>query len=274
MKPVFKQLETNRLIGKILIGAAVFGWLISLAGLIILWSFKPAVTRTTNAFLSSGLDVLNATQSLLVVADDSLTAASENLTLISDITRQVAETIDKTTPIVEGVSNLVGNDLTNAISDLRQALTTLQSTAKVVDSTLGFLSKIPLINAPYDPEIPLETSVSQMANGMKDLPDQLSNIQNDMQTATESMTGLPGTINNLADELDKVNTSTQSALLVVEQYQTIVDKLIIQITWLQKALPVLMVVVWVFFSLIFVWMAAAQLGLYEQGMERLKQKSS
>jgi methyl-accepting chemotaxis protein len=270
MKSFIQRIETSRVVGKILIGAAIFGWLLSLAGMIVLWSFKPVVTKTTDTLLSSGLDVLTATSSLLVVADDSLNAASDNLTLVSDIIYQVAETLDKTTPIVESVSDLVGNNLTKAISDMQNALTTLQSTAKIVDSTLGFLSKIPFVSSePYEPDVPLEGSVSKMSEGMKDLPDQLTTIQTDMQTASESMIGLPATINNLAVELDKINTNIDSALKVINQYKTIVDTLIVQITWLQKALPVIMVVIWIFFSLIFVWMASAQLGLFTQGLERL-----
>ncbi len=261
---------TSKIIGWILIITAVFGWLVSIAGAVVLWSVKPAVNSTVNTLLSTGLDTLNATSDMLGVAQSTLEAAGKNLTLVSDITGQVGTALDKTTPLFESMSKIIGGDLVNTVSKVQESLRSLQATAKVIDSTLTLVSSIPFISSePYQPEVPLDQSVGNISTGMKDLPTSLEDLKVSMTAASDSITTLPEAVHKLSAEIDKINASVSSARDVMTKYQTIVGRMITQLTFVQKSLPITLTLVWLAMTMVFVWMACAQLGLYTQGLERL-----
>jgi len=270
MKNFTEKLLYSKVVGWILIVTAIFGWLVSLTGAVALWVVKPAVNSTVDTLLTTGIDTLNATSDMLGVVQSTLEAAGKNLALVSDITGQVGTALDKTTPLFESMSDIVGGDLVNTVSKIQESLRSLQTTARVIDSTLSLVTSIPFVSSePYQPEVPLDKSVSNISDGMKDLPTSLEDLKVSMISASDSITALPNTVHQLAAEIDKINASLTSAREVVTKYQTIVDRMITQLTFVQKTLPFTLTMVWLAFTLIFVWMACAQMGLYTQGLERL-----
>jgi methyl-accepting chemotaxis protein len=268
-----QKVRSSKLIGWILIMTAIFGWLVSLAGTVALWAVKPVVSKSVTALVSTSLDTLNATSSMLQVIEDTLDGAGKNLALVSDITGQVANAVDSTTPLLNSLSGLVGTDLVNTVTKVQESLVGLQATAKVIDTTLALISRIPFVsNNPYNPEVPLDKSVSNISTGMADLPVNLKEFKTTLTTASASLTDMPSTIHRLAAEIDKINASVTSARDVVAKYQSTVDRMIAQMEAIQKALPVALTLIWLAMTMVFVWMACAQLGFYTQGVERLQRE--
>ncbi len=166
--------------------------------------------------------------------------------------------MDSTTPLLNSLSGLVGNDMVNTVTKVQESLVSLQATAKVIDNTLALISSIPFVsNDPYDPEVPLDKSVNNISVGMADLPSNLKEFKTTLTTASDSLTDMPSTIHRLAAEIDKINASVTSARDVVTKYQSTVDRMITQLTTIQKVLPFALTMIWLAMTLVFVWMACA-----------------
>ena len=102
---------------------------------------------------------LDSTEDLLVVADSTLTEAEDNIALIADATKDVAETLDQTSEIATTVADAVGEEFTGVVKNTQTALGALETSAKLVDDTLSFISKVPFVGGKYSNQTPLYSSV-------------------------------------------------------------------------------------------------------------------
>ncbi len=261
----------SRFIGVLLILTAVFGWLLSLGWIVGTWYARPAITGAAVGIMDTVAVSLEASQQLLVIVDDSLAQADASLGQINSMLSEFSLVMGSTSEVLHNVSGVLENDLPAVINGTIQGLRGLEQTTLLVDNTLNLLSAIPFFGGDrYRPEVPLNQSVARISRDLSDLPDSISNIGTQLNQTSESLEPIPASLDDLVIELNRVKTSLSEAENVLGQYEQVISNTSTQINTLREGLPRFIDGVFIAVTLLAAWIALAQIGLFTQGMERLR----
>jgi hypothetical protein len=138
-----------------MIVAAILGWLISLVGLVGVWSIYPRINSSIGNFVGLANRSLDTSIQLLDSIDATLKAAGGTVAQIQVSLVDVSGTFGNTSPLFSSAANMVGKDFSKMAEDTRIALVSLANTAKIIDDSLRFISSFPLIGQPYNPPVPV-----------------------------------------------------------------------------------------------------------------------
>ncbi len=247
--------------------AAALGIIVSMLGIVFVWRLVPGTTErlvNTAVFARRALD---STDELLVVADTTLTQAEDNIALIANATRDVAETLEQTSTVTTTVADAVGDEFAGVVKNTQTALGALESSAKLVDDTLSFISSLPLMGTKYSSKTPLYSSVVEINESLDEMPKTLQSLQDNLDSTAEAFTGLNKSVGVLADNVDEIETSLADAVVVVNRYQVLVDEAQVNTETIIEKLPRWVRWTAVGLTVLMVWVIAIQAGLLMFGAE-------
>lgn len=257
----------TRAIGMALLGAAVLGLLLSLAGLIVVFT----VGRQAEAAFMRQLDVLDeslaATGDGLAVSSVTLDDTAATIRSLSQTFVSVSVTITETGPIISTMADLAGQDLPQTVNATRQALDSAQETAQVVDGVLGALS---IFGLRYNPEVPLSTAIGEVSTSLEGLPAALSEVSRGLTRANDNLITVADDLRMVTVGLNAIAVSVTELTAVVTRYEEVVASLQTEVANVRAAAPG-----WFFagrlgLSLLMLWLAVAQLALFNRGWELLQ----
>ncbi|HEX7618799.1 MAG TPA: hypothetical protein VF480_08790, partial [Verrucomicrobiae bacterium] len=156
----------KRIMGIVLIVIAAISLLVSLVGVFEIWTLRQPVVDATIAGVNLFAETLDTTSDALLVANASLQSASDTVTTVERTSLAAAQTVSTTRATLGSFSILMGKDLPTSIDATRTALKSAQSSAVVVDNVLTTISRIPLINIRYNPDVPLSVALGDVAKSM------------------------------------------------------------------------------------------------------------
>ena len=262
-----KQVLT-RVAGVTLIGAGVAGVLFSLIALVFVARLMSNVQAAADQRLAQLDRALAATGDGLVVARDSLGRAKATMRSLHTTIEDASQAITDTLPALDRVGVLVGEDLPTTITSTRSALTSAQETARVADSLLGTISRFQLIGAElYNPDVPLNVAIGQVAASLNGLPESLASVQGDLRQTTGNLGRVNAQIGSVAGDMDDIGASMTNAESVIAKYQDIVGELRGQVAEARRELPGWLSGIRLGISLVLLWLGIAQIGLLTQGWE-------
>lgn len=262
----------RRFIGLILIITAVFGWLLSLGGIAALWSSKPVVTTTSIDLVDSITISLDATEQMLAVLNLSLQQAKSSLDQVASTLDDFGKTIGATSSVLQSISDIIGNDFVDLLNNTVAGLGAMEKTSQLIDNTLIFVSAIPFFGgSQYRPEVPLSTSVAGLSADLKEMPVSLMQISQEMETTATSLEPVPGSLQVLSAELTQVKVNLENAEKLTVEYQRIIDDYQGRLAAFQSSLPGIIQNLFLVITLFILWVAFAQIGLFTQGLERLRE---
>jgi methyl-accepting chemotaxis protein len=247
--------------------AAALGIIVSILGIVFVWRQVPGTTErlvNTAIFAQRALD---STDDLLAVADSTLTQAEDNIALIADATQDVAETLKQTSTITTTVADAVGDEFTSVVDKTQTALGALESSAKLVDDTLSFISSIPLLGAKYSNQTPLYSSVVEINESLDEMPKTLKSLQDSLDSTANAFTGLNDSVSVLADNVAEIETSMKDAVAVVNRYQVLVDEAQVKTENMIEKLPRWISWTAIGLTVLLVWLIVIQAGLLMFGAE-------
>ncbi len=269
-----KQFST-RIIGYILIVGAILGLILSIAGLITV----PRVEQQVTDRALAGLDLLDrallATAEGLFIADEAVQEASDIVASVQTTTLGAAQAVGDTIPLVNSVAALAGEDLPNSITAAQRALGAAESSAKVVDDTLGVLATLARLGGvEYQPSVPLHASIAQVSDSLDSFSASFSDMENGLITSAENLTHIESDIAKMADSIGQIDANLASAQSVIGQYQDLVADLQAESATIRESLPRwLQLLKWGAW-LTLIWLAIAQLGLLSQGLEMIRRSQA
>jgi chromosome segregation ATPase len=261
-----------RITAVLLLGGAVFGLALSVGGLLTLWRFEAQLSAGLNdAVEKSGL-ALEAAAGMLAAVDQSLGQVEEQIALIEKITLDAAGALAATGEVSQSVAGLVGEDLKEVVNQTQTALAATQSSARLVDDTLGFISSIPLIGARYKPDQPLHTSLEQVNRSLDGVPASLGQVQADMDAAAQNLAALEANIAAMSASIGEIKDSLQEARRLTTDYRAVVGELQSSQAATAEKMPGWQRAFHWGASAFLVWLAISQLGLFVQGIQLLKSR--
>lgn len=145
---------------------AIAALVVGIAGWIVSNKASEALTGTIRPMVGIVGDVaetIGASQILV-------TRTTEAIGSIESATRSSARALDSVTLVLEEASTLIGGDLADGLESAVATLPALTDTSRVVDRTMRALS---FVGVDYDPEVPLDESLTALEQSLAPIPDQL-----------------------------------------------------------------------------------------------------
>jgi peptidoglycan hydrolase CwlO-like protein len=265
----------RRLIGLILILAAIGGLLISVLGLVGIWRIQPDLTKNLQASVDLIGQTLETTAQGLTVTKDALTSSVETIGNLQATIETTASTISSTQPMLDEISRMMKSDLPNTIQATQQSLFTAQQSAQVIDSVLRTLSSIPLIGSSigYNPEVPLSDALGEVAQSLQGLPDSFTKMADSMKTTQSNVQTFEADLTVMAGSIGEIQTSVAEYEKVIGGYQASLDQVQAQLDTLSNNLPQIVRTAVIGLTVFLVWLAIAQIGLFTQGWELLTERA-
>lgn len=175
-------------------------------------------------------------------------------------------------PTIDRVGAVVGIEMPRAIRSTQQTLESARETARVADALLGAISRIGLLGADaYNPDVPLNQAIQQVADSLDPLPASLSNVRDRLTVTGANLRRVGANTEAVAANIAAINDNFRDARQVINRYQTLVANLQADLTALRAALPLWFGVARALLALLSVWFALAQIALFTQGLALLRQ---
>ncbi len=156
----------SRLTGVIFVIGAVFGLIISVGGLFVLWSTRQEVIRQVTGTARLFGDALTATHDTVDVVSNSLDQAATDLNSVHQMILDVSSTLDQSSGLISSTGDLIGTNMVDFITNTQTSLVSVQNSAKAVDSILTKITSVPLVGGylgnGYNPDLPLQDSVAKV----------------------------------------------------------------------------------------------------------------
>lgn len=257
----------RRLIGIVFIAVAAISLLISLLGLNQIWTMRQPVADAAVAGVDLFAETLDTTSDALRVVSDSLRSASDTVTTLERTSLSVAQTMSTTRTTVGSFATLMGKDVPTSIDATRTALKSAQSSAVVVDDVLTTLSRVPLINIRYNPNVPLNVALGNVAASLDHLPPMFSAIEQNLNTTGNSLDQVVTNLNELPQTTQQVQRNIANAQKVVTRYQGEVDGLQKLIKPIKSSLATIFMGVAAGLTFLIFWLGVLQVQMLLKGLE-------
>lgn len=260
----------RRIIGFVLIVIAAISLLVSLLGLTQIWTMRQPVAEAAVAAVDLFAETLDTTSDALRVASDSLQSAGDTVTTIERTSLSVAQTMSTTRTTVGSFANLMGKDSPTSIDATRTALKSAQSSAVVVDNVLTTLSRIPLINIRYNPDVPLSVALGNVGSSLDNLPPTFGTIERNLNTTGDSLDQVVTNLNELPKTTQQVQRNIADAQKVVTRYQRQVDGLQKLIKPIRSSLAMALTAITLGLTFLIFWLGVVQVQVLLKGLELLR----
>lgn len=262
-----------RIAGYVLIGGAIFGFLISAFGLFFVWRNETVLSTRLLGGINQVSETLMTTGDGLDTMATSLDTARQKINLIQDTTQNLSDAIGTTTTTIQSLGDLFGTNLPNVVNDTQQALGGAQTASVLIDDTLKIISAIPFIGARYEPETSLGTSISSVSLSLGKLPETFSEIKSGFDSTSTNLLTVQSNVDELTTSISEIDSNLADAQDVVLRYQQNVELINTKLDNLKTDLPVWLKFLALGISIVLLWIAFASVGLFSQGVELLKNKT-
>jgi methyl-accepting chemotaxis protein len=264
-----KMLIFRKLIGVLLLVAAVVGVVFSIASIVYIWRIEENVINSLQNSIDLISQTLDTTSQGLIVTRDALKISVQTISSLETTILTTAKTIESATPVVDQIGSIMESDLPKAIEAASTSLKSAQQSAKVIDSLLSTLGSLPLIGSSlnYNPEVPLSDSLGQVADSLNDLPASFSNLQENLDQASSNLETFEADLSVMAESVSGIESTISEFDNVIEGYQQSLLQIHTNLEAAKRNLPTYMHFLVLALTVFFVWMAIAQLGLLTQGWE-------
>lgn len=260
--------DRNR-VGRALTVAGAIGvaaaLLVGVVGWILAGRVTTTLTETIDPFariVDNLADSISASQVLF----DRTTEAIEG---IESATKSAVRTTDSVAEVLTQTAELAGGDIADSLESAVATLPGLIDTSRVIDRTMRALS---LVGVDYDPEVPLDQSLSTMESSLTPIPEQmreqaalLEQVNTDLAQVADAGRDLSGVLLetrlDMADAARVLSSAAANAESAVTSIETVQAEISTYTAMARTAVVIAAIAL----------MAAASapllLGLYLTGME-------
>jgi ABC-type transporter Mla subunit MlaD len=261
----------RRIIGVLLILAAILGLIVSIGAMYIIWNVQDNITTSLQNTIDLLGQTLETTAQGLVVTQAALQNSVDMIGSLQSTVETTAEAIGTTDPLLEEISGLLAEKLPNTIRATQTSLETAQQSAATIDTVLRAMSGIPLIGPSigYDPQVPLSDALGDVAQQLENIPDTFLAMEEKLATTQSSMQTFQADLTVMADSVGQIQASVAQYDQVIGGYQASLERVLAQLETLSANLPNIVRTLTIGLTAFLVWMAIAQIGLFTQGWELL-----
>lgn len=260
----------RKIIGTTFIIASIIGLILSAAGIVLVWVVREPLTTNLVNTIDLVSTTLEATSSGLSAVDETLSSTILNISTLESTIETASKSVDESVPMVESISGLLSGNLPAAIEATQTGLTTLQDAAGTIESTMQLLTSIPFIPIDkYAPEVAFTDALEDISGNLDPISQSLVEMESTLNTTQGNMNEIAAELGDISQNISDLNRSLSDIQSVIEQYQEVITTAQEKVDSIQTNLGMIITVTAWIFTIIFIWLGIAQLGLLTQGLERV-----
>lgn len=191
-------------------GLGVIGAL--LAGLVG-WALAGQATRAIDETVSPLGDIVGDVAGTIEASQVMVRRTSEAVASIEDATRSTGRTLSSVGEVLDETVVLAGGGLADGLESAVGSLPALVDTSRIIDRTMRALR---LLGVDYDPEVPLDRSLSELETSLRPIPGQLRDQISLIESARLDLTSIADDAGSLAAVLLEVRIDMMQAEQVLE----------------------------------------------------------
>jgi len=249
----------NKLFGLLLIIFSILGLLFAISGIAATWILRSSIYDAISVPLLSLEDALSSSQEGFTLMDQALDNLLSNLEIIEESFEDLDTTLDGVSESLDTSANLIGDDLKLTVNNTQSALTAASTSAELIDNTLNFLSRIPLLGVDYDPDVPLHISLQQVAANLSEFPIAFTTIEEGINDTTEGLASLQDNLGLLSDQIQEFNTDLEDAQTVLLNFNDSIEIMNLRLGSLNNNLSKYLTILTLFFSGLLFWIGLSQI---------------
>jgi ABC-type transporter Mla subunit MlaD len=194
-------------------------WLaLGLAGIFYGLRVLEDVSTRLDAGLQTTLDNLETVQDSLELSTSIIYSVNDTLETVELTAADASRTICEPRPLLDDASNVLTQDVPDALEGVQAAMPGVLSTASLVDQTLMLLDRfkfaIPIpfgqsielgLGIDYEPEVPLKYALEDASSNLDGVPETLRDMRGSLDTASDNLATIGEDITALTKDLSTVN---------------------------------------------------------------------
>jgi hypothetical protein len=200
---------------------------------------------------------------------------------LSVMLASTATSVEETAPVVEQMNVFLGTNLPNTLESATDSLKSAQQAAVVLDSTVKSLEAfqfamggVPLVSAfvqvptqAYNPEVPLDESLGQVAAELESLPPMFIQMSADLGKADDNLITIQTSLTTMSGSVQLISQSLSEYEAMISQSQASMGELAPILANLQNNLEPIVNGVTLGLTLFLLWLLAIQVVVFTQGWE-------
>lgn len=264
--------RTTKFISVLLISGAIIGWLLVFASLVAIWGLRPRLTQAAVQQVAGLKASLELAIDGLRITHESLGAIAETMQSLEGGIDQAAQALDGATPFLNGLISVADQNLPGTLTGLRSSLEKAQAGAQRIDDALRKVTSLPLIGPlltpdTYNPTTPLDQGLASLSQGLDRLDESFNSLSENLTATRDNLQDVQGEIEGISRRIGEIRANLQAAQGAIKQYQSAAQSALEFLNRWGDRLPQLIITLAIIFTILLLWIAITQLGLFLQGMQ-------
>ena len=260
----------NKTIALLMVVVTSLGLLLSIFILVQLWRSRPSVSDRLLSGIDQTTSFLRTTSDGLDVIGQVVNNVYSSTLIVDGSINTLVLTIEDTGEVIDLSGTFLGEELITTITNTQTALSTAQASAVVIDNIMSALSKVPLIGIKYDPSLPLNLALAQVAESLEPIKSSLKDFKTNLETTNENMQTFNDQLELLDRNIIAINKNLNSSKTVIDEYQLQIRAMISTINQVKTTLPKGITTIYWGITIIIFWMVLIQISLLLQGIYTLR----
>lgn len=261
----------RKIIGVLFLVVGISGLALSIAGTFISRQIIDDLGDAAgNALMLTGesLETINDT---LILTKQTLGDVSSGLDTVGVAAVNLSNAVDDTQPIMEQVTQVAARDVPESLESVQGAIPDIAQAAGAIDDTLRILNAfqversifgVPIqfdLGIDYDPEAPLSETVLELGQSLDGMPMGLRALEDDLNSANESMLVIGDNVLTIANDLERLNASVSELEPLVDEYIRLATETADLIRQTRASLDQQLQTAKLIATLLFVWLGLSQI---------------
>ncbi len=261
----------RRIAGVGLMIIALAGLGLGAYGIRQLWIWREPATQAAQENLAIASGMLETTGDLLNLVEDSLLTVDAEVDVLIDALTDLNGMLKDSHPLLASLQTLTGESLPGTLKTTQASLATAQGSADIIDNLLRIVSSIPFFpGEPYNPKVPLSTSLKEISTSLNSISPALANIDSSLATTQENLTAVSDDITRIIASTRQVKQNLQKAQSSIQEYRETFRKAQTRLEAAQQSAPHwIEQLIWLG-TLVIAMIILAPLSLLLQGINLIK----
>jgi hypothetical protein len=271
----------RRLLGILVMIAGILGLVLSLAGLITIWVFKPQLNSSISATITTLDNSITTSKDVMDITNEALGATVTSVDALSVMLGTTATTVENTKPVFTDLNAVVGDTLPQTMEDATTSLQAAQEAAQVLEASMKsfenfqlLASSNPLLAMMFvkpektvTPEKPLAESLGDLAKNLEDLPQTFDDMSANLDKADDNLDTIQTSLSTMSDSVALISKSLGEYQSMIGESKSSMDNLQSMLTNTKNNLPNVLNIATAVLTLFFLWLLAVQVVILSQGLE-------
>lgn len=271
----------RKILGVFVMIAGLIGLVISIAGLAGLWMVRPSLTSSINTTIVTLTDTLDTSLSAMDVTNEALGGAVKSIDALSEMLANTADSVAKTQPVVDEVNGMMGETLpatfdaaNDSLRAAEDAATSMEGAIKSFDSFRVVMGAVPMVSAfmpaadkPYSPEKPLAESLGDLAVSLEEMPATFKEISLNLDQADDNLELIKSNLDVMSANVSLISSNIGQYQTMIGDSKASMGNLKTMLVNIQANLERSVNMAAAALALFFLWLLAAQVVIFSQGIE-------